>query len=76
MSFDAFLREWCERGSQGLKAEWLDPHKRAGPQRTPTAAETRAMQAAPSIAAPHLRPQAQPLQFVEEVRHEPTLTLG
>lgn len=22
-TLDAFLREWCERGSQGLKAEWL-----------------------------------------------------
>lgn len=23
MTLDAFLREWCTRGSQGLKAEWL-----------------------------------------------------
>ncbi len=23
MSLEAFLREWCERGSQGLKADWL-----------------------------------------------------
>jgi len=25
MSFDDFLREWCVRGSQALKAEWLKP---------------------------------------------------
>ena len=31
MTFEAFLREWCVRGSQGLKAEWLEPQKRAGP---------------------------------------------
>jgi hypothetical protein len=24
MTFDAFLREWCTRGSQTLKAEWLE----------------------------------------------------
>lgn len=76
MPLEDFLRIWCRRGSQGLEADWLKPHERAGPGRQPTAAEQRAMQAAPSIAAPHLRPQAQPLQFVEEVRHEPTLTLG
>jgi hypothetical protein len=23
MTLEAFLREWCARGSQGLKAEWL-----------------------------------------------------
>lgn len=57
MSFEAFLRVWCARGSQGLQAEWLKPHERAGPSRTPTAAEARAMQAVPSIAAPHLRQQ-------------------
>ena len=76
MTFEAFLRVWCRRGTQGLEAEWLKPHERAGPGRQPTAAEARAMQAAPSIAAPHLRPPAQPIQFVEEVRHEPTLILG
>lgn len=76
MSFEDFLREWCVRGTQGLKAEWLEPHKRAGPAgRTPTAAEARALQAVPSIAAPHLR-QSQPLQFVEEVSHESPLALG
>lgn len=31
MSFEDFLREWCVRGSQGLKAAWLEPQKRAMP---------------------------------------------
>lgn len=31
MSLDAFLRVWCARGSQGLQADWLKPHERAGP---------------------------------------------
>jgi hypothetical protein len=25
MEFSAFLSEWCVRGSQGLKAEWIKP---------------------------------------------------
>ena len=25
ISFDAFLRIWCVRGSQGLQAEWIKP---------------------------------------------------
>lgn len=29
MSLDAFLRVWCQRGSQGLQAEWLKPAERA-----------------------------------------------
>lgn len=28
MSFDAFLRAWCVRGSQGMLAAWLSPHER------------------------------------------------
>ncbi len=28
MPLDAFLRLWCERGSQGLRAEWLRPAER------------------------------------------------
>jgi hypothetical protein len=32
MTFEAFLRVWCARGSQGLQADWLKPHERnAGP---------------------------------------------
>ena len=27
MTFEAFLQEWCERGSQGLKAEWITSDK-------------------------------------------------
>lgn len=74
LSLESFLRIWCARGSQGLQADWLKPHERAGPQRQPTAAEARALQAVPSIAAPHLR-QSQALPFVEEVPHEPAITL-
>lgn len=28
MTFEAFLRVWCARGSQGLQAEWLKPNER------------------------------------------------
>lgn len=31
MPLDAFLAVWCARGSQGLQADWLKPHERAGP---------------------------------------------
>lgn len=31
ISFEAFLRVWCVRGSQGLQADWLTPAERAGP---------------------------------------------
>lgn len=38
MTFNAFLKEWCVRGTQGLKAEWLrDRHQ--PPQRTATRAD-------------------------------------
>ena len=30
VSLDAFLRIWCTRGSQGLQADWIKPHERAG----------------------------------------------
>lgn len=30
MCFEAFLRVWCLRGSQGLQAEWLKPSERPG----------------------------------------------
>lgn len=51
-----FLRVWCARGSQGLEADWLKPHERAGPgTRAPTAAEQRVLQASPALAAPHLK---------------------
>lgn len=29
-----FLEIWCSRGSQGLQADWLKPHERAGPALT------------------------------------------
>lgn len=38
MPFEEFLAEWCERGSQGLKAEWLRGRDNArGPPRPPVA---------------------------------------
>lgn len=30
-----FLEIWCARGSQGLQADWLKPHERAGPPASP-----------------------------------------
>lgn len=30
LSFERFLAVWCARGSQGMQAEWLKPHERAG----------------------------------------------
>lgn len=44
MTFEAFLREWCERGSQGLKADWIKPHQRpnqAAPPSRQSALEAR-----------------------------------
>lgn len=32
MTITAFLEVWCQRGSQGLQAEWLKPNERAGPR--------------------------------------------
>lgn len=32
MTFTEFLTEWCARGSQGLKAEWLNSSQQAGRQ--------------------------------------------
>jgi hypothetical protein len=66
MTLEAFLREWCVRGSQGLKADWLTPNNRAGPGgRSPTAAEHRVLQAVPSLAAPHLRLHPQQTLIIE-----------
>jgi uncharacterized protein YdaU (DUF1376 family) len=31
MTFDAFLRVWCARGSQGLQADWIKPSERPPP---------------------------------------------
>lgn len=36
MPFADFLAVWCARGSQGLEAEWLKPHERAGPRAGPS----------------------------------------
>lgn len=39
MTFEAFLRVWCARGSQGLQADWLKPHERASQAATPNRQE-------------------------------------
>lgn len=30
LPFERFLAVWCARGSQGMQADWLKPHERAG----------------------------------------------
>lgn len=37
MTLDRFLSVWVYRGSQGLQADWLKPHERAGPAGKPSA---------------------------------------
>lgn len=55
MSLEAFLRVWCQRGTQGLMADWLKPHERQGapPSETPYARQMRerAQVLAPGVAA-------------------------
>lgn len=44
LSFESFLRIWCQRGSQGLQADWLKPHERphaAAPPSKQSALEAR-----------------------------------
>jgi len=36
LPFERFLAVWCARGSQGMQAEWLKPHERAGANPTNT----------------------------------------
>lgn len=35
LTLERFLAIWCARGSQGLQADWLKPHERAGPPGKP-----------------------------------------
>lgn len=35
MTFEAFLKVWCRRGTQGLEAAWLKPDERTGGRKTP-----------------------------------------
>ena len=57
MTFEAFLRVWCARGSQGLQADWLKPHERnCGPpqtfkERDAEIASARMAEFAPGVAA-------------------------
>jgi hypothetical protein len=38
LTLERFLTIWCARGSQGLQADWLKPHERAGPNGKTSAA--------------------------------------
>ncbi|ARU06159.1 hypothetical protein CCO03_17075 [Comamonas serinivorans] len=76
MSLDAFLREWCLRGSQGLKADWLlADRQRSSSATTGETAYQRSMrermqEVAPSIArkAPGVSPQQASEFFEVEAR--------
>jgi len=70
MSLNSFLKEWCLRGSQGLKAEWLTNNqsdKRTEHQRRQDA-QTQAIFG-------HIYNTQQPTNFIEgEVYEEPPIT--
>lgn len=71
MTFEAFLRVWCQRGSQGLQADWLKPHERAGPSagRLDRQLETAA------LLTGSRRPQPKPIEAVDvESRTVPAIT--
>lgn len=65
MSVEAFLRIWCQRGTQGLQADWLKPHERQGapPAETPYARQMRerAQVLGPGVAA---KPPGQPNNII------------
>ena len=65
MSVEAFLRIWCQRGTQGLQADWLKPHERQGapPAETPYARQMRerAQVLGPGVAA---KPPGQPSNII------------
>lgn len=44
LTFEAFLRVWCRRGTQGLEADWLRPNERAGPVRSITGTDRKSRQ--------------------------------
>lgn len=62
MTFDAFLRVWCARGSQGLMADWLKTDERATARaplvRPLTPGEARMLEACPSIVSESVRQRA------------------
>lgn len=61
MPLDAFLRVWCARGSQGLQADWLKPHERAGPSAT---RKDRQLETA-ALLTGATRPQPKPLDYID-----------
>lgn len=61
MTFEAFLREWCVRGSQGLKAEWIKPQERAGPM---ASRADRQLETAALLTGVR-RPQPKPIEAID-----------
>jgi uncharacterized protein YdaU (DUF1376 family) len=51
MTFEAFLRVWCRRGTQGLEAAWLKPEERQSETPGQRAARERIEAIAPGVAA-------------------------
>jgi hypothetical protein len=63
ISFEAFLRVWCRRGSQGLEADWLKPHERAGPGQPQSRADRQLETAALLTGA--RRSQPKPIEAID-----------
>lgn len=61
MTFEAFLRVWCQRGSQGLQADWLKPHERAGP----TAGRLDRQLETAALLTGRRRPQPKPIEAID-----------
>lgn len=70
MSMNNFLKEWCLRGSQGLKAEWL-----ANNQNDKRTEHQRRQDAQTQAIFGHIYNTQQPTNFIEgEVYEEPPIT--
>jgi len=70
MTFEAFLRVWCLRGTQGMQADWIKPHERTinGSETAhQRAARERVTQIAPSVAAKAPSPSTQQTAEVVDV---------
>lgn len=61
MSLEAFLRIWCRRGSQGLEADWIKPHERAGPAQSRA---DRQLETAALLTGAR-RPQPKPIEAID-----------
>lgn len=71
MSFEAFLRVWCRRGTQGLEASWLKPEERnqGPPQETAyqRSMRNRVAEFAPAVVAraPAKKPETQLAEVID-----------